>query len=463
MKQNRPAQSSVCCRPRRDVAERHLLEMVLAGEALHFDTGEQLDFRVGLDPLDQVLRHALGEIVAPDRDRDLAVALAEIDRGLPGGVAAADHEHRGAVADARLEVGRRVVDAGALEALEVLDGQPPVARAGGDDHRPGGDLAAVGEDDDVKARLAAQAGHFTGGVQPGAEPHRLNGGPPGESFAGDAVRKPRVVLDPRARAGLAADRHGVQRDRAQALRRAVDRGGEPGRAAADDDQIEHVARGRVERQPEVLGERRRRGAAQGLRGGDHRRDVLRGEPHAREQLVDVLGVLDVDPCVSQMRVLGERAQAHRLGRVARADDADRLGSISRAQHLAPREQRVEDRFGELRPAAHQAAKLGLADHEHPARLRSRGSSASGAGRSGGSARPRSHPGHRRRSRAPPRHQIGRPRLHPRARRTGRRRPRRPRTAAPRRCRPLGAECRDFRELGGAQVSKGAGVLIAAGS
>ena len=66
MKQNRPAQSIVCCWPVAMCAERHLLEMIFAGEALYFDAGEQLDFGVGLDPLDQVLRHALGQIVAAD-------------------------------------------------------------------------------------------------------------------------------------------------------------------------------------------------------------------------------------------------------------------------------------------------------------------------------------------------------------------------------------------------------------
>ena len=33
------------------------------------------------------------EIVAADRDRHAAALLREVDRGLPGGVAAADHDH----------------------------------------------------------------------------------------------------------------------------------------------------------------------------------------------------------------------------------------------------------------------------------------------------------------------------------------------------------------------------------
>ena len=130
----------------------------------------------------------------------------EVDRRLSGGVAAADHQHRRAGADTRLEVGGRVVDAGALEALEVLDGQALVARAGGDDHRSRRDLAAVLEDDHVEAPLGAQTHDLARGVQPRAESQRLDGRARGEVSAGDAVGEARVVLDPRARAGLAADR-----------------------------------------------------------------------------------------------------------------------------------------------------------------------------------------------------------------------------------------------------------------
>ena len=45
------------------VRERCPFETVLAGERLNFNAGDEIDFRVGLDPLDQILRHALGEIL----------------------------------------------------------------------------------------------------------------------------------------------------------------------------------------------------------------------------------------------------------------------------------------------------------------------------------------------------------------------------------------------------------------
>ena len=109
--------------------------MLLAGERVDFDAAHEADLGVGVDSLDQVVGHRLCEIGAADRDRHGAVALREVDRGLAGGVAAADHDDGGAVADPRLEVRGGVIDARALEALQILDRQPPVACARGDDHR----------------------------------------------------------------------------------------------------------------------------------------------------------------------------------------------------------------------------------------------------------------------------------------------------------------------------------------
>ena len=75
---------------------------------------------------------------------DLAPLLGHIDGGLPGGIAPTDHDHVAAGADPGLEVCGRVVHAGPLEALELLDLQSAISGSRGDDHRPAGDLAAVG-------------------------------------------------------------------------------------------------------------------------------------------------------------------------------------------------------------------------------------------------------------------------------------------------------------------------------
>src|SRR5437868_1427067 len=77
----------------------------------------------------------------------------------------------------------------ALEAAQVLDRQPAVARSRGDDHRTGRDLASVAERDGVKPHLRMQAHHLGRSVQPSSESHRLNGGSRSEIATGDAVRK----------------------------------------------------------------------------------------------------------------------------------------------------------------------------------------------------------------------------------------------------------------------------------
>ena len=187
-------------------------------------------------------------------DRHLTPLLREVDRGLAGGVAATDHDHGLPGADPRFQVGGRVVDARAFEPLEIVDGEPLVARAGSDDDRAGRDLAAVGEHDDLEAVLDSQAGNLARSVQPRAEPLRLDGRSRRELFAGDAVREPDVVLDARAGTRLAAGRDRVERDGVEPLGGPVHRGGQAGGTAAHHDEVEHVPRRLAEREPEVFGE-----------------------------------------------------------------------------------------------------------------------------------------------------------------------------------------------------------------
>jgi len=60
MKAEEPRTWHRLCWPSRDVAERYLLEMVAASEPLDFDAREEIDFRIGLDTLDQVARPCSG-------------------------------------------------------------------------------------------------------------------------------------------------------------------------------------------------------------------------------------------------------------------------------------------------------------------------------------------------------------------------------------------------------------------
>ena len=86
------------------------------------------------------------------------------------------------------------------------------------------------------------------------------------------------------------------------------------------------------------------------------------------------------------RTVRERAQRHRLGRVARTDDADRARAFAGAEDLAPRDERAEDRVGEVGLRAHQLAERRERDDEHAPGLRDPCASGTRADRSAGSAR-----------------------------------------------------------------------------
>ena len=154
--------------------------------------------------------------------------------------------------------------------------ESPVARAGGDDHRASGDVGPVGRGGrrDARPPPAARSPR-TGAVRCGAELLRLHDGALGEVAAGDAGREAEVVLDPRAGPGLAADRDHLDAQRPQSLRRSVHRGREPGRTAADHDQVEAALGNAAERQPEVLGQVAGGRPAQHRPGGDHDRQFDR--------------------------------------------------------------------------------------------------------------------------------------------------------------------------------------------
>ena len=103
----------------------------------------------------------------------------------------------------------------------------------------------------------------------GAEAQRLLVGAAGQLSAANALREARVVLDPRAGAGLAAGSHALENDRAQPLGRGVDRSREPRRARSNDDSVIQLAL-RPRAQPGAAGE-----LAAPLRAGQVRLGVLR--------------------------------------------------------------------------------------------------------------------------------------------------------------------------------------------
>ena len=115
------------------------------------------DAVVGLDLVDEVLRHALAEGVRPHDEAHVPGIPGEVQDRLPGRVAPAEHHHAQARQALRLGDARAVVDAGAGERLQALDAEPTVGDPGGEDHRPGADradaldveLEALGRDGDL--------------------------------------------------------------------------------------------------------------------------------------------------------------------------------------------------------------------------------------------------------------------------------------------------------------------------
>ena len=131
-----------------------------------------------------------------------------------------------------------VVDPGTRELLQSRDADAPVGHAGGEQDRPPGrDVAAVAADS-VGLTLEPKRDDLAAERELDAENPCLLVGALGELGAGDPAGEAEVVADQRARARLPADRLALEHQRAQALRRRVHRGREPGRSRADDHQVE---------------------------------------------------------------------------------------------------------------------------------------------------------------------------------------------------------------------------------
>ena len=166
-----------------------------------------------------------------------------------------------------------------------------------------------------------------------------------------------VVLDPAGRAGLAAERGALDDQRVEPFGGAVDRGGEARRAAADDQQVDLLARCELEPDPE---------RAQHLAGGRAVQLSSAGQPHERQRAA-------VRAAPSSCQVYGEPVRAReiehphrRLGAV-RADDleADPLHAL---QRLAAGDERGEEQVAERAVLVEERAQRAALDRDVPQRL-----------------------------------------------------------------------------------------------
>ena len=282
------------------------------------------------DLLDQVVGHRGGERRAAHEHDHLARAGGEEDRGLAGGVRAADDDHGLVRAGLGLDERGAVVDPLALQLGDPGRVEPPVGDAGGDQHAVAGELAAAGERDDALRSARLELVDLLDRQQLGAEAARLVVRAAGEVGAGEAVREAEVVLDPRALAGLAAGRLALHEHGAQPLGRAVHRRREPGRAAADDDQVVEVELGLGrDAEPRRELERRRRLEHRAV-AQEHRGQPVRADAGDVEQPARLGVAVEVEPLVGDP-VAGEQvARLVRGGREAVADDPH-LGVGARAR------------------------------------------------------------------------------------------------------------------------------------
>ena len=224
---------------------------------------------------------------------------------------------------ARASLARRaVVHAAPGELREPGRVEQPVRHAGGDEHRAGLDLAAVAEADRPHRAARLEADDVAGEHHLGAEPARLGDGPVREVGARQALREAEVVLDRRALPGLAARRLAFDDDGLQPLRRAVHRGREPGRPAADDAEVVQRLLGagaQAERVGELDG-RRRRAACSPSGTSTSGRSAA---PGLRElvQPLRLVVALEVEPAVRHVVAGEERLDLVAALRPAVADDA----------------------------------------------------------------------------------------------------------------------------------------------
>ena len=205
---------------------------------------------VAVELLDQVVGHRLGEVGAAVQEGDEGAAAGQPDRRLGGRVAAADDADPLGAAELRLGRPGGVEDAEALVLVEVLDRQAPVFGPGREQHRLRRDLDVAVEPDPVAVLAGLERERPVGGRGAGAELARLGDRAAGQFGAADPGREAEVVLDPPRGPGLAAEHGALDHQRVEALRGAVDGGAEPGRPAADDQQVDLLARRQLEADPE---------------------------------------------------------------------------------------------------------------------------------------------------------------------------------------------------------------------
>ena len=222
---------------RRRLLDHDGLQRLVPDEVAHLCVGHHLDRGVVPNPIGEVPGHVTGQVIVAHEQAHLRRVPRQEQGRLPGRVPSANDDDRVADAHPGLDQRGRVVHARALEVLETPHVELAVARSGGDHNGARADGRPVVEPNGVVAVIALEPDGRGRKLKVGSELLGLDDGALGQFAAGKTGGKPEVVLDPRRRRGLSAAGDGVDHDGAQALGRAVHRGGQAGGPGTHDQQV----------------------------------------------------------------------------------------------------------------------------------------------------------------------------------------------------------------------------------
>src|SRR3989441_364511 len=219
------------------VAPAHALEVTVALEAHDLRMRVADDSWMVLDAPDQVARHGVGQPRRANHHVHPPGGLGQERGGLARGVAGAHDDHFFTGAQLRLHKRGGVIHARALELREVVDLEAPILRSRRDDHRACRQPVPIADLERVRRTAAGEPTGPGPDHQLGPELLCLAGGAGRELQTADPGGKAEVVLDPRARAGLASGSGRLDDQDIQAFRRPVHGRGEPRGSRPHDDQV----------------------------------------------------------------------------------------------------------------------------------------------------------------------------------------------------------------------------------
>jgi hypothetical protein len=176
--------------------ERHRLELTICAVERGDLAAVAHHHCVALELLDEVIGHRLPQVGPAMQQGDQRAAPSEPHGGLAGRVASADDGHALGSAELRLGWAGGVKDADALVLVEVVDGQAPVLRAGGDQDRSGSDFAILPQLHDVAPVAGLERDRTIRRRQARVELSRLGDGAARELVACYPRREAEVILDP---------------------------------------------------------------------------------------------------------------------------------------------------------------------------------------------------------------------------------------------------------------------------